>query len=199
MGREEMRLRKQNNQIEILFNRQRGATMMTDEIDDAIAAWGIDPGRLYDQVQLGEKLRLTVAEYLQFKKLTGSFPSAFIPAGLTKRGAKAIRDEFNRPERNADERKRKAAKAADRADCVQKVADLDCRASAVFTMLTDKWKPAHQLAKTLKHSPAFQPLSGPSLKKAIQRVLDKLVASGRVEMTRDRSKNGLPMNLFRLR
>jgi hypothetical protein len=94
------------------------------------------------------------------------------------------------------------AKAAAKVAILQTVTDLDCRQSAVHTMLDiDRWKSALQLSKLkpLMHSPAFQPLAGLSLKKAIRRVLDKLVASGRAETKQERSKNGPQMDLFRRR
>lgn len=178
---------------------------MIDEIDDAIAAAGIDPDRQYDAEELGELLRLTVAQYRQFKIVTGKFPASFRPSGLTRREAKAIRDEVNRPARTIAERKRRMAKSAAKLAIIQTVADLDCRASAVYTVLTDRYQTMLQLMNALARSPAFRradgkcPLAGASLKKAIQRVLEKLVAAGRVEIKRDLYKTGLPMDLFRRR
>jgi hypothetical protein len=112
--------------------------------------------------------------------------------------AKAIRDEINGPLKHM----RRQARDAEKARRVKMVADLDCRESAVHNMLdVDRWKSALQLSKLkpLRHSPAFQPLVGRSLKMAVQRVLKKLVGTGRAEVKRERSKNGLKMDLFRRR
>jgi hypothetical protein len=206
LSHEEMRLRKQANEIRIFFNHQRGATMMTDEIDDAIAAAGVDLGRQYDAEELGKLLRLTVAQYRHFKTATGKFPASFLPDGLTRREAKAVRDEVNRPARSAAERKRRMAKAAAKVAILQTVADLDCRQSAVFeTLEIDRWKTVLQLSKLLKDVPAFQradgkrQLHGNSLRIAILRILRRLVLAGRVETKRDLYRTGLPMDLFRRR
>jgi hypothetical protein len=200
LDRDEMLRRKRTNHLRIFFRQGATKMMTTEQIDAAIAAAGIDVTRAYGAQELGKLLNLTVAEYLRFKVITGCFPSSFTPADRTRRQAKAIRDEFNRPARTAAEHQRRVALAADKAGRVQTVADLDCRASAIHTILdVDRWKTALQLSKLLKHSPAFQPLAGRSLKWAVQRVLGKLVASGRVETKRERSRNGLPMDLFRRR
>lgn len=174
---------------------------MTDEIDDAIAAAGVDLGRQYDAKELGKLLRLTVAQYRHFKIATGKFPASFLPDGLTRREAKAVRDEVNRPARTAAERKRRMAKAAAKVAILQTVADLDCRQSAVFeTLETDRWKTVLQLSKLLKDVPAFhradgkRQLGGNSLRVAILRELKKPGLADRVEKRQRRHTNGLTMD-----
>lgn len=149
-----------------------------------------------DGLELGRELRLTVVEYVQLKDRLDRFP-AFLPAGHTRESAKAIRDDFNRPARTAARARERAAKAAR----MSTVADLGCRASATYTVLDDRWKTALQVSKLLlkHHSRAFQPLIKRSLKMAVQRALGKLVTTGRAEVKRERSKNGLPVDLFRRR
>jgi hypothetical protein len=183
-----IRLAKQHKQLRMLASLRRVT----------VADLGVNLERLHDGLELGLELGLTLAEYQQLKKQLGCFPD-FKPAGLTKDQAKAIRDDFNRPAKAAARAKRRAAIAADKAHCLATVADPDCRVRAVHTMLDiNRWKTALQLSKLLKHSPAFQPLAGRSLKMAVQRALGKLVNSGRAKVKRERSKNGRPMDLFQL-
>jgi hypothetical protein len=199
LSHKEMLLRKQDNEIHFLrtIRHFNGVPDNTEHIDR---------GRLYlDRELLGADVRATVEEYLQFKAKTKSFPSSFIPAGLDERQAKAIRDKVTRPARTAAEGKRKQAKAAAKVATGQTVADLDCRASAVYLVLTDQPQTMVEIMDKLAYAPAFRTadgkglLTGGSLKKAIQRVLKEPSLAARVELKRDRLKNGRPMYLFRRR
>jgi hypothetical protein len=194
----EMLLRKQDNEIHILrtIRHFNGVLDNTEHIDR---------GRLYRaREELGADLGVTVGEYLQFKT-TKSFPSSFIPAGLDERQAKAIRDKVTRPARAAAESKRKQAKAAAKVATRQTVADLDCRASAVYLVLTDQPQTLVELMKALTGLPAFRradgkgPLTGNSLRVAILRELRKPALAGRVEKTQIKHANGLTMDLYRRR
>ena len=199
-NRDEMLRRKRVNELRMFFRQGATEMMTTNQIDAAIAAAGIDVDRDYNAQELGKLLNLSVAQYLHFKIATNRFPSSFTPCDLTKLEAKNLRDDFNRPARTAREHERRMALAADEADRAKTAADLDCRQSAIHARLdTKRWKSAFQLSKLLKGVPAFQPLAGPSLKRAVQRVLWKLVTKGWAETKRERSKNGLPMDLFRRR
>lgn len=161
---------------------------------------GVDYGRLYDDVvELGKNAKVTVAEYRQYKIATGAFPAKFLPAGRTKREAKAIQNEFNRPARTAAELKRRQAKD-DKAE--QTFGGLNPRASAIYMALT-KPKTISQIATGLRRHPAFLTSSGDrlderSLKRTIQRLLDGALAD-RVDVTRTRHKNGWEMDMFRRR
>jgi hypothetical protein len=191
----EMLLRKQDNEIHILrtirhFNR------VPDNTEH------LDRGRLYlDREQLGADLRATVEEYLQFKAKEKRFPSSFIPGSLTERQAKAIQYKVNRPVRTAAESKRKQAKAAAKVATRQTVA-VDCRASAVYLVLTDQPQTMVEIMDKLACSPAFRTvdgsslLTGGSLKKAIQRAFKEKALAARLEIKRDRLKNGRPLHLF---
>jgi hypothetical protein len=166
---------------------------------------GVDHGRFYgNAAELGRDAKLTEIEYRQLKTELGYFPEVW-PAGFSKNQAKAIRNEVNRPVRNAAERKRKQALAADKAARVQMVADLDCRQSAILVLLTDQYQTVLELMEALAPSPAFRRadgkglLAGSSLRVAILRELRKPALAGRVEIKRDRYRNGRPMLLIRRR
>jgi hypothetical protein len=195
-----MRLRKQAKELRNLFDKVRN--LPRSGITDAIAAVGIHLDLQYDSLELGKRIGLTEAEYRQFKLITTKFPGSFLPAGLTRQEAKAIRNEVNRPGRNAAERERRQANAADKATRMQNVADIDCRMSAIYTVLTDQPQTMREMMKALARSPAFRMtdgkslLTGGSLKKAIQRALKEATLAARVEIKRDRYKNGRPIYLF---
>jgi hypothetical protein len=191
LTRKEMLLRKQDNQIHILrtIRHFNGIPDNTEHVDRS---------RLYqDREELGADLGVTVEEYLQVKAETGSFPSSFIPAGLDERQAKAIRDDFNRPGRT------KAKSKSRKANHVQMVAYLDCRASATSETLTDQPQTVRQIMAKMAGVNAFlsvgtkRPLTGGSLKKALQRTLDELVRAGRAQRISSRHLKGLPMKLYR--
>jgi hypothetical protein len=218
---DEMLLRKQANELRILFRLRDPRLTKWSEIDDAISAAGVDLGRLYDPLELGEHVRFTVAEDQRFatealgrkdgwykrkgkmvRRRANRFPASFIPAGFSKLETKQRRALFNRPRKAEDARRRRAALVADKADRVQTVADLDCRLSATSETLTDQFQTIHQIMAGVAGANAFlnvetkRPLTGGSLKKALQRALDELVRSGEAQRISSWHPKGLPMTLY---
>jgi hypothetical protein len=186
-----IRLEKQRKELRALA-RLRGVA----KID------GVDHNRLYDDaLELGRDANVTALDYRQLKTVLGRFP-VFKPAGFSQEQAKALRDEINRPARAAAERKRKQAKAAAKVATTQTVADLDCRASAIYMVLTDQPQTMVEIMDKVARSPAFRTANGNSLltghclRVAILRELKKPALAGRVEIKRGRYKNGRPMMLI---
>jgi hypothetical protein len=135
---------------------------------------GIDLGALYDPAELGVLVEFTVEEDGRFAtdpigrtekryfrkgrpvvSPATQFPKRLIPAGFTKEQAKERRKVFNRPKRAAAERRRKAEARAARELRLQQAADLSCRKSAIFTVLSDQWMTIRDIAEALAKSPAF--------------------------------------------
>jgi hypothetical protein len=185
-----IRLGKQLKQMRALA-RLRGVTLRD---------LGVKLDRPHDGLELGIELGHKPAEYQQLKIMLGCFP-VFLPAGFSREEAKKFRDDFNRPRRTAEKRRSRKAERAEKADQVQTVAEVHCRASAIYTVLTDQYQTMDKVAC----SPAFRTadgnslLTGDSLKKAIRRALKEPTLAARVEIKRDRLKNGRPMDLFRRR
>jgi len=218
MGREEMQLATQNNDLRRLFGKVRR------EKADAITAAGVHLDVLYDPLVLGELVNFTIAEDERFatealgrkdawykrkgkmiRRRANRFPASFIPAGFSKLETKQRRDLFNLPRKAADAQRRRAADKAAEAARVKQAGDLDCRASALDAVVADQEQTIVEIMGSLASSPAFRTADGKgqltrgSLKKAIQRTLPELVRSGRMDVRRDRYKNGRPMMLIRRR
>jgi hypothetical protein len=158
---------------------------------------GVELDSPRDGEELGIELELTTDEYLQLRGMLGRFP-VFLPAELSKDQAKKLRDDFNRPGRTAAKAKQRAA--ADRAS----VADLDCRSSAIWTVLTyPRFQSVVEIMKAVAKSASFRTadgngvLSGPSLRVTILRELKKSELADRVETKLETHRRGMPMLLFR--
>jgi hypothetical protein len=168
---------------------------------------GVDYQRFYrSAAELGSAAKLTESEYRQIRTELGRFPDAW-PDG-TQDLAKAIQREINLPLQAAAKHKRRAALAADKADRMATVAVVHCRASAIYTVLTyPRYQTMLEVMKALMKAlaPSFRTadgkglLTGGSLKKAIQREIKKPDLAYRVETKRERTRNGLPIDLFRRR
>jgi hypothetical protein len=185
---------------------------------------GIDIGHLYDPVELGVLVQFTVEEDGRFAtdpmgrrekryrrkgrvvvSRAARFPTRLMPAGFTKKQTVERRKKFSRPKRTAVERSRRAENRAAKLAMVQKAANLTCRKSAIFTVLShNKWMTLRELMAVLIGSPPFlttdgQALTGNSLRKAIARELDKPDLNSMIEMMETIQKNRLPEKRFRRR
>jgi hypothetical protein len=126
--------------------------------------------------QLGCTLNFTFDEYKAIGIRRGRHPSTIRPYDATKA---MIRDylKAHHRQRKAEARRRKRAEAAaQRANAVQHIADLDCRASALDAVVTNDWQAIAQLMKAVAHCPAFRTpkgrlLKGHSLRVAIIEVI----------------------------
>jgi hypothetical protein len=147
-----VRLEKQLKQMRALA-RLRGVTQCD---------LGVQLDHPHDGLELGIEHELKPAEYQRLKIMLGCFPE-FLPAGFSKDQAKAFRDDFNRPGKTAAERKRKQEKAAAKVATMQKVADLDCRASGIYMVLTDQPQAMVEIMDKVACSPAFRTADGNSL------------------------------------
>jgi hypothetical protein len=164
---------------------------------------GVDLDSSRDGEELGMELELTTDEYLHLRTMLGRFP-AFLPAELTKDQAKTLRDDFNRPGRTAAKAKQRAAAAAEKASRAQSAADLDCRSSAIWTVLTyPRFQSVAEIMKVVAKTASFRTadgngvLAGQSLRVTILRELKKPELADRVEVKLERTRNGLPVHLFR--
>jgi hypothetical protein len=179
----------------------------------------------YDPVELGELTKFSIEEDERFateplgrpttrhqrkgRSVTFSatrFPKFLMPAGLTNEQTKQRRKAFNRPKRNAAERRRRAAKRTEKEAGLKLAADLDCRPSAILSALTnDRWLSAGEIAKRVCPSRAFMKtdgsghLFGESLRRVIARELEKPDLASKVEKRSSLHAHGFTIIQFRRR
>jgi hypothetical protein len=196
------RLASQLKQLRLVLEFRKKCPLARAELHEELGLIGIDLTKLYrDPVKLGELLNFTVAEDFYLKKMTGSFSGSIYPAGFPKEETRARRNEFNKPRKAAQQRKRRADKAARLAEA----GDLDCRSSAILALLSYRWIGLAELMKSLDRSRAYRRadgagfLSGNSLRQAILRELKRPTLNGLVEKTDRFERHGRLMYLYRLR
>jgi hypothetical protein len=202
------------------LHRMRG---INSPFDTWAAESGIDLRRLYDPGELGILIEFTAQEDERFATdpigrpekwylrrghpvilSPTRFPKRLRPAGATKDQTIERRKMFNRQKRAAAERRRRAEKGAAKHLKLQQAAELDCRKSAIFTVLSDEWMTIKDLMKALASSPAFMTpdrklLTGDSLRHAIARELERPDLLREIETVHKFHKNGFPVKLIRRR
>jgi hypothetical protein len=202
VSQNDARLKAQTRQLRITLEFRFGRPLRGEALDRELMIMGIDPSELYhDPVELGIRSDFTIEEEIHLKETTGKFPSSLFPSSCTREETQRRRQKYNAPIRAAQQAKRRAVKRARLAIA----AGLDCRASALRTLLSAEWITMKELIKGLGRSPAFRrrdgavALTGNSLKKAILRELKKPGLRREVETAKRQEKHGLTMYLFRLR
>ncbi len=173
--------------------RERGEPFISQA--DMIQQWGINRNILYETHNLGRVIGFTVEKdefighnalgrptvtYERKGKLIVIPPEQFLkritPGEETPDQTRARRDRSSRPHRSECERLRTAKYRADIKARRRRVADLDCRASAIREVLIPgKWMTIKAIAREIlkSKSPSFNGLTGNSLYRAIARELDK--------------------------
>jgi hypothetical protein len=194
------RLNTQRRQLRDLLWLRSGRDSSKHENDSLLRQQGIDPDLLYPVPRiLGQLLNFTIEEDENFKREIGKFPGAFSPDGETREQTQKRRRDYGKPQRAAQQRERRAAQKARLAS----VNDIDCRTSAVFSLLSLHWIDVSSLMKGVGRSPAFRKRDGGSfltknsLKQAVLRELRALTKKGVVERRELRNIRGLPKHLFR--
>jgi hypothetical protein len=170
----------------------------TVEISEVIAAGGaLD----LDGWALGAMIGFTFADYKTHGRADGRHPSEIRPIDATQEEIKSYLTDLHRPRKAAARRKRRAEEAASRAEAV----DLDCRGSAIVTVLgRDKSRTVRELMTALARCRAFttpdgKRLSGNSLRVGILRELKRPTLRALIEITTTLEKHGKAMLLIRRR
>jgi hypothetical protein len=125
--------------------------------------------------QLGRALEFTFEEYKLLGMKRRRHPSTIRPYDATKDMISDYLKAHHRPRKAEARRHKRAEAAAQRANAARHIVDLDCRASALDTVVTDDWQTIGQLMKAVAHCPAFRrgkPLVGHSLRVAVIRTLN---------------------------
>jgi hypothetical protein len=157
-----------------------------------------------DGWELGRVLKFTFDEY----RLLGSdtygrrkarHVATIRPRDVTKSTIESHLKAVHRPGKRLARQKQRAAQAARR----RQASDVDCRASAILTVLTDSWRSVKNLMGDLSRSAAFRSadgkrLTGNSLRQAVLREL-KSRLKDRIETLKTKEKHGREMLLVRLR
>jgi hypothetical protein len=176
------RFNTQNRQLRDLAGLRTGRDLSKREMESWLREQGVDPEiQYYSSEILGQLLNFTVQEDVVFKNSRGHFPGAFCPAKETSKQAQKRRHEYGKPHRAEQQRNRRIAMKARLAS----VTEIDCRASAVFTLLSPQWIDVAALMSGLGRSPAFRKVDGSrfltknSLRKAILRELESIVKDGK--------------------
>jgi hypothetical protein len=155
-----------------------------------------------DGAELGRFLDFRFSEYKLFGQRYRRHPSTIRPIDANQCDIEEYLREWQRPRKAAARRKRRAEARERRAQA----ADLDCKASAILTVLPrDGWLSIKQLMKVLARSSAFRIpngkrfLTGNSLRQAILRELKKRPLIDKLERKPATEKHGMPMILVRRR
>jgi hypothetical protein len=180
---------------------------------DIIRGWGIAPGVLYETNDVGMRIGLTIEEdeyighhalsrraqtHKQLGRLIRVPPEQYLrritPGTETPKQTSARRAASKKAERNTRRAENRVAQRARERAEHQYVADLDCRASAIVAAMgTRRWVTVTQLAATLRDSTAFRDVAGTSLRRVIQRDLDKQPLSDMIRVRNlDPVRGGLP-------
>ena len=201
-SKNDARLAAQTRQLRLLLEFRSQCSLPRGPLRDELKTLGIDSTRLYrNPVELGELCGFTVDEDLHLKRTTSAFFSAIYPAGFTKEQTRTRRHDYNKPHRAAQQRNRRAKEAARLAAANE----LDCRTSAVHTLLTHQWVSVADLMKGLRGSRAFRRvdgrgfLRGNSLRQAILRELKGPKLKDLVQINKQKEGHGLMMHRYRLR
>jgi hypothetical protein len=151
-----------------------GVGRSTAKVDAIIAAGG-DIDR--NGWQVGAEMGFTLDDYRLYRRGEGEFPRTLRPINAKKLEIAAVGREFNNVGAAARLQSKRVAERRQREDeaaAIVQAADLDCRGSAVFTVLSSTTeKTLADLMNALAASPAFRSaddnrfLSGNSLRVAI--------------------------------
>jgi hypothetical protein len=154
-----------------------------------------------DGQTLGNVLNFTFAEYkelghIAYREGRNRHPCTIRPVDANKSEIANYLKGLQRPRKAAAKRRKRAEEATRR----ERASDLDCRASAIWNVLTDKPRPVSQIMRDLKGGDAFRkpdgrPLTGNSLRKAILAKLKSRELADRVDITEVTEKHGKPMFL----
>jgi hypothetical protein len=152
--------------------------------------------------QLGRTLNFTFDEYKAIGIRRGRHPSTIRPYDATKAMICDYLRALHRPRKAEARRRKRAEAAAQRANAVEHIADLDCRASALDAVVTNDWQTIAQLMKAVGHCRAFRnargkPLKGHSLRVAVIRTLNTSPLTPRIEKSKRVGKHGTHMLLVR--
>ena len=152
--------------------------------------------------EIGKLVSFTFDEYTTMgREALGRWkarhPSTIRPFDVTEDQIQAYLNMTRRPAKAAAERQRRARKKEQR-----KLAnEVECRWSAIFSLLTGTPQSIAALMKKLRRSAAFRSIDGqlsePSLRRAILRELDKEPLKSMVAVTGAVEKHGKPMKLIR--
>jgi hypothetical protein len=149
---------------------------------------------------LGQIIDFTFADYQTYGRLAGRHPSTIRPNNATQSQIDDYLQVIKRPRRREALRLHRAEQAAKR----ELAGDLDCRYSAIWTVLTDTPRSISQIMSDLKDCDAFRkpdrkPLIGNSLRKAILAKLKNRELADKIETTSIIEKHGKTMLLVRRR
>jgi hypothetical protein len=167
-----------------------------DEITAVIAAGG-ELG-LRGQ-EIGVVIGFTFADYKNYGAAVGRHPSTIRPVGTGAREIAAYLATVQAPRKAAALRQRRAQKAKMR----ETASDLDCRASAILTVATDRPEPVTTFMKALARCAAFRTpdgkrfLTGKELRQAITRETKKARLAALIEVTTVVGKYGKATLLIR--
>jgi hypothetical protein len=137
--------------------------------------------------------------YKRIGAATGRHPSTLQPIDATEAERKAYLKDFQRPRKNAAKRDRDAKRRA----AIELAGDLDCRRSAIYFVLDDKWRTVAEIMRAVGRSAAFRTpdgkrfLTGGSLSKAIRRELEHPAFAPMIEIAKRTGKRGLIEKLIR--
>jgi hypothetical protein len=171
----------------------------TVEIEAIIAGGG---ALEFNGHELGALLNFTFEDYKAFDAASRRHPATIRPIGTDKVEIAAYLNIHRKPRQNAARRKRYAVCCAAEAARREASGDLDCRRSAILTVLTDTPQPISWIMKAVARSIAFMNpdgkrfLTGNSLRVAILRELEKPALKALVETTRMMGKHGKDMLLI---
>jgi hypothetical protein len=195
---------KRRKELRVLRDIRVRDRTSTKEITEALRR---DGNPELDAKLLGEIIHFTFSEYKAFgqKGQTLSYklirhPSTISPCDATQDDMTKYLKEFHRP-RKAEARRRRRAELASRR---QMAADLDCRFSAVLTLLSHEYQTIGQLMTVLEDHKAFKmpngkPLRDNSLRVAIHRCLQDDALVGQIDISSEMEKHGKTRLLIRRR
>lgn len=153
-----------------------------------------------DGHDVGRIIEFTFADYRTYRRVDGRHPSTIRPVDATQSQIDDYLREFHRPRKREARRQRRAEEIAKR----KLAGDLDCRSSAIWTVLTDIPRPISQIMRDLKRGDAFRkpdgkPLTGNSLRKAILAKFKSRELANWIDITSVPEKHGKMMFLVRRR
>ena len=193
---------KRWSELRALFRLRMGPRPSWNDIVNAIIqASGGYPVELNGH-EIGKLVSFTFDEYTTMgREALGRWkarhPSTIRPFDVTEDQIQAYLNMTRKPARATAERQRRARKKEQH----RLANEVDCRSSAVYSVLTGTPQSIAALMKKLRRSAAFRSIDGqlsePSLRRAILRELDKEPLKSMVGVTGAVEKHGKPMKLIR--
>jgi hypothetical protein len=178
---------KRRKELRVLRRLLAEAGQFTAQLDAVIADGGA-PEMNAREIAARYCFAFVFDHYKQIGAATRRHPSTLRPTDATKAEIEAYLKAFHRPRKAAARHKRYAERRATEAAQREQADNLDCRSSAILTVLTDTPQPISRIMKAVARSNAFRArdgkrfLTGDSLSKAIRRELEKPVLAALIEV-----------------